>query len=71
MAEFDLWKNHEDCLDGNGNPKKRYFSESEAKSSASYLKESRGIFLRVYYCEQCGYWHLTKNFGECAELYII
>lgn len=61
MAEFDLWKNHEDCLDSNGNPKKRYFSETEAKNSAVYSEKSYGILLRVYRCDSCGYWHLTKT----------
>lgn len=65
MTDFDLWSNHEDCLDGNGNPKKRYFSEFEARNSATYLEESRDILLRVYQCDKCGYWHLTKKISLC------
>lgn len=56
-----LWSNHQDCLDHEGNPKKRYYSEMEAQRSAAYLYESRGIELRVYHCDCCGYYHLTKK----------
>lgn len=61
METFDLWSNHADCLDSNNNPKKRYFSELEAENTAKYLFEQKGILLRVYRCNSCGYWHLTKK----------
>ncbi len=67
MTEFDLWKNHEDCLDCNENPKKRYFSETEAKNMANYLTESKGVLLRVYHCVDCGYWHLTRSAKKYAD----
>lgn len=61
MADFDLWSNHRDCLDGSGNPKRRYFSEMQAVNTVTYLQEAKGIALRVYKCGICGYWHLTKD----------
>lgn len=67
MTDFDLWTNHKDCLDGNSNPKKRYFSEREAKNAALYLKEVHGVLLRVYQCDNCGYWHLTKSVQFAVE----
>ncbi|MBO5731350.1 MAG: hypothetical protein U0I22_09645 [Treponema sp.] len=66
MAEFDLWSNHRDCLDRNGNPKRRYFSEMQAENTVEYLQKTRGIVLRAYKCSLCGYWHLTKK----LDLYI-
>lgn len=57
----NLWSNHSDCLDGNGNPKKRYYSLSEAQNAAKYLFEMKGVVLRVYQCTKCGYYHLTKT----------
>ena len=67
MAEFDLWSNHRDCLDSNGNPKWRYFSEMQAKNTVEYLQETRGLVLRAYQCTLCGYWHLTKKLDLCIS----
>ena len=61
MTDFNLWSNHSDCTGSNGNPKRRYYSESEARNSALYQEETRGIMLRVYHCPDCGFWHLTKR----------
>ncbi len=59
--ESDLWSNHTDCKDGEGKAKKRYYSLQEAQNTALYLQEEKGIELRVYRCDKCGYYHLTKN----------
>ena len=65
MVYSDLWSNHSDCLDSSGNPKNRYYSENEARNSARYQQETRGVKLRVYHCPECGFWHLTKRlYGE-------
>ena len=61
MYNDELWSNHQECLDGNGNPKRRYFSEQEAENTAAYLEKTRNQTLRVYRCPDCGYWHLTKR----------
>ena len=58
---LNLWSNHSDCLDRNGSPKKRYYSLSEAQDVAQYLFEMKGLRLRVYQCNKCGYYHLTKD----------
>lgn len=55
---------HRDCLDGRGNPKRRYFSRREAMNTAAYLRRARGVALRVYRCHDCGWWHLTKDKGS-------
>ncbi len=41
--------------------KNRYFSESEANETAAHQEELHGIKLRSYHCQDCGWWHLTKN----------
>jgi len=41
--------------------KKRYPSQHEAKVAASCCRNRRGVKLRVYPCEICGGWHLTKH----------
>lgn len=61
MAYFDLWSNHSDCVSGDGTPKRRYYSESEAQNSALYQQETRGVQFRAYHCPDCGYWHLTHH----------
>ena len=61
MSYGDLWSNHSDCMDGNGNPKRRYFSYAQAQETADYLKQKLGVILRVYHCDDCGYYHLTKH----------
>ncbi len=61
MAEFELWSNHRECLGSNGNPKLRYYSEKEAENMARYLLTEKNLCLRVYRCNDCGYWHLTKT----------
>lgn len=41
--------------------KKRYFSEDEANETAAYQEKLNGLKLRSYHCQECGWWHLTKN----------
>ena len=64
MEQFNLWSNHRDCLDGKGDPKRRYFSEQEARNIAAYLHTERGLLLYVYKCENCKYWHLTRHCSD-------
>lgn len=61
MENFELWSNHQECLDGHGNPKKRYFSEQEAHCAAEYLEKIKNQKFNVYQCQDCGYYHLTKK----------
>lgn len=61
MENFELWSNHQECLDSHGNPKRRYFSEKEANCTANYLEKINNQRFRVYQCQSCGYYHLTKK----------
>lgn len=61
MENFELWSNHQECLDSHGNPKRRYFSEQEASNTADYLEKINKQIFRVYQCQSCGYYHLTKR----------
>ncbi len=61
MENFELWSNHQECVDSHGNPKKRYFSEQEAICTMDYLEKVNNKKLRVYQCPNCGHYHLTKN----------
>lgn len=40
--------------------KTRYSSELHAESRAASLGARYGVDLRVYHCDLCGGWHLTK-----------
>lgn len=64
MNSENLWSIGEDCLDRNGYPKKRYYRMEIAEQAAVYLQNKNHVSLRVYHCEKCGYFHLTKN-QEC------
>lgn len=44
--------------------KKRYHSEHDATVAASCCRNVRGVKLRVYPCEICGGWHLTKRIAS-------
>lgn len=61
MENFELWSNHRECLDRNGNPKRRYFSEREAENTATHLEQLKNQKFCVYQCHDCGYYHLTKR----------
>lgn len=41
--------------------KTRYRSQDEAKRVADKVKHLRGTNLRIYYCEHCRGYHLTKQ----------
>lgn len=61
MENVELWNNFSDCLDSCSVPKKRYYSEAQAESMAAYLQNKKGLWLRVYKCPDCNYYHLTKK----------
>lgn len=55
-------KNHlSRCLDSMGKPKAAYESRADAERRAHILYEEQGRRLKVYKCDDCGYWHLTHN----------
>ncbi len=41
--------------------KKAYPDHKLARAVARGVAEKRGVELRVYQCELCGMWHLTKQ----------
>ena len=41
--------------------KQRYASKSAASIAAKKCESKRGYPLRVYFCEMCGGWHITKK----------
>ena len=58
---LDLWANHTDCTDGEGRPKRRYYSLEQAQNMVTYLQQEKGIQLRAYLCDRCGYYHVTHS----------
>ena len=49
------------CLDSNGKPKQVYPTYESAEMRAKIIYEERGEKLYVYYCAQCGEYHLTHK----------
>jgi hypothetical protein len=47
-----------------GAPKRAYGSESEAWIAAEGRRDSTGVVLRVYRCDVCPAWHMTKTDGR-------
>lgn len=48
---------HISCLD-----KRKYRSENEAKNIAEIqMLENMSLELSVYKCNECAFWHLTRN----------
>lgn len=49
------------CTDRHGNPKQSYSSEWDAEEARDHGRDSRGVDLRIYYCPNCGHYHLTSS----------
>ena len=58
---FHLRFDGKNCLGSDGKPKNRYFTYADAESARLYSERMSGIRLRVYQCDICGYFHLTKK----------
>ena len=56
-----LWSNHNECIDRNGSPKKRYFTYEQAEMTRISIEKDKNISLSVYKCNICNYYHLTKK----------
>lgn len=42
--------------------KNRYPSQASARKHAQRrMKDDHSVVLRVYYCNKCGFWHMTKQ----------
>ena len=49
------------CHDSSGKPKHAYETKADAERRAEILLKEQGKRLKVYKCQDCGYWHLTHN----------
>jgi hypothetical protein len=47
---------------------KNCYSKKEAITALNHSFKKRGAILRIYYCEDCGYWHLTHK-GVLKDIY--
>ena len=58
-------KNHlSSCFDSSGKPKAAYETSLDAERRAKILKEEKDVYLKVYKCPDCGYWHLTHILSQ-------
>ena len=48
-----------------GRCKKIVYSDGEGAQSAAENAVHRGTYLRAYYDDRCGYWHLTSQEARC------
>lgn len=44
-----------------GRCKKIVYGDGESAQSAAENAQQRGTYLRAYYNDRCGYWHLTSQ----------
>lgn len=55
-------RNYEDpCVTGDGKTKRRFLDRREAKDAARNFRHAGIGSLRVYQCQRCGFYHLTKQ----------
>lgn len=58
------------CVDSQGRPKTKYFSETHAISAALKSSLRRGVSLRYYPCPYKNGWHLTSKVErDAADVY--